>query len=470
MLFSSSVFLFVFLPCVVFGYYMLFRRSRLLRNLFLLCASLLFYAWGEPKFVLVMMLSIAANWFFGLLIHRYRGRKTAIRLTLTLAAVFNLGVMFVFKYLMFALSNINSLLGSEMPVPVIALPIGISFFTFQAFSYVLDVNREAGEMQKNPLYVGLYVSFFPQLIAGPIVRYETIAAEIKNRRETAEDFTEGITRFLIGFAKKILLANNMAIVADKAFDSTENLSVSFAWLGLFAYAFQIYYDFSGYSDMAIGMGKMFGFHFLENFDYPYSSKSISEFWRRWHISLGTWFRDYVYFPLGGSRVNTKSRLLFNLFVVWFLTGVWHGANWTFILWGLMYFALITAEKLSGFENRLKKLGWLKYIYTMLFVLAGWVLFRAENLTAAGLYFRSLFGLAGNALFGSDMVFHFNRSAVFFIAAALFSFPVAKTFRAKITGRRKVLDLLYVPAILVLFVVSVSYVVKGSYNPFIYFNF
>ncbi len=470
MLFSGSIFLFMFLPCVLFGYYVLFRKSRLLQNLFLLCASLLFYAWGEPKFVLVMILSIAANWFFGLLVHKYKGRKTSIRLVLTLAAMFNLGVMFIFKYLMFTLNNINGLFGSDLPVPVIALPIGISFFTFQAFSYVLDVNRETGEMQKNPLYVGLYISFFPQLIAGPIVRYETIAAEIKNRRETVEDFTEGTTRFLIGFAKKILLANNMALIADSAFDSRESISVAFAWLGVLAYAFQIYYDFSGYSDMAIGMGKMFGFHFLENFDYPYISKSISEFWRRWHISLGTWFRDYVYFPLGGSRVNTKSRLVFNLFVVWFLTGVWHGANWTFILWGLMYFALITAEKLSGFENRLKKLGLVKYAYTMLFVLFGWVLFRAENLTAAGLYFRSLFGLAGNAFSGGDFALHFNRSLVFLIAAALFSFPVAKTIRAKITGRRKALDLLYVPAILVLFVVSVSYVVKGSYNPFIYFNF
>lgn len=320
------------------------------------------------------------------------------------------------------------------------------------------------------MYVGLYVSFFPQLIAGPIVRYETIAAEIKHRKETLDDFTSGVTRFITGYLKKVLLANTMAIIADNAFDSKEPISVAFAWLGVLAYAFQIYFDFSGYSDMAIGLGKMFGFHFLENFNYPYISKSISEFWRRWHISLGTWFRDYVYFPLGGSRVKSKARLIFNLFIVWFLTGVWHGANWTFILWGLMYFVLITTEKLTGFENKFRKLGWLKYIYTMMFVLFGWVLFRAKDLSAAGLYFQALFGLSGNALFDDAFIFNFSQNFIFLFFAALFSLPIAKFIREKIGDRYKVSELIYVAGILVLFIVAVSYTVKGSYNPFIYFNF
>ena len=324
-------------------------------------------------------------------------------------------------------------------------------------------------MQKNPLYVGLYISFFPQLIAGPIVRYETIAEEIKNRRETADDFATGITRFITGFLKKVLLANTMAVVADKAFDSP-TLSVAFAWLGVFAYAFQIYFDFSGYSDMAIGLGRMFGFHYLENFNYPYISKSISEFWRRWHISLGTWFRDYVYFPLGGSRVKSKARLTFNLFVVWFLTGMWHGANWTFILWGLMYFVLITVEKLTDFENKFKKIPWLKYIYTMAFVLFGWVIFRSQNLAAAGDYFKAMFGLAGNPLMDGAFQLYFTQHLLFFVLCAVFSTPAAVLIGKKIGNKSFVTDLIYVFAIMVLLVVAVSYLVKGSYNPFIYFNF
>jgi alginate O-acetyltransferase complex protein AlgI len=470
MLFSSAEFLFFFLPGVIFSYYVLCRRNRLLQNILLLIASLFFYAWGEPKFVFVMMISIMANWLFGLLIDRYRQQKTAARIIITLATVFNIGMMFIFKYLMFALNNANSLFGLELTVPVIALPIGISFFTFQAFSYVLDVKRRAGEVQKNPLYVGLYISFFPQLIAGPIVRYETIANQIKHRKETLDDFTSGVTRFVTGFLKKVLLANTMAVIAKNAFDTQDTLSVGLAWLGVFAYAFQIYFDFSGYSDMAIGLGKMFGFHFLENFDYPYISKSISEFWRRWHISLGTWFRDYVYFPLGGSRVESKARLVFNLFVVWFLTGVWHGANWTFILWGLMYFALITFEKLTGFEQKLKKLGWLKYAYTMLFVLFGWVLFRSQNLSAAGEYFQAMFGLAGNPLIDDAFKMNLYQNLVFLAACAVFSLPAARWIREKIDNRSKTADIIFVVVLMILLLVAVSYLVKGSYNPFIYFNF
>lgn len=469
MLFSSSVFLFLFLPAVLFVYYALLRKSRVLQNVLLLGASLLFYAWGEPKFVVIMMLSIAANWLFGLAAYRTRTHKKAARGILAAAVAFNLSILFVFKYLMFTLGNINTLFGLSITVPLITLPIGISFFTFQAMSYVLDVYRGKGVLQKNPLYVGLYISFFPQLIAGPIVRYETIAEEIRHRRETLDDFSAGVTRFVVGFLKKVLIANTMAVIADTAFDAGVP-SVAFAWLGLFAYAFQIYFDFSGYSDMAIGLGRMFGFHFLENFNYPYISKSISEFWRRWHISLGTWFRDYVYFPLGGSRVNSKARLVFNLFVVWFLTGIWHGANWTFLLWGLMYFALITAEKLSGFEQKLQRVPWLKYLYTMAFVLFGWVLFRAADLSSAAVYFKALFGLAGNPLTDNAFSLHFSRYFVFLAAAAVFSTPAAPALRKKLPQNSVTVELLLFAATAAAFVIAVSFIVKGSYNPFIYFNF
>ena len=352
MLFSSSTFLFAFLPIVIFIYYVFLRNHRNLQNIFLLIASLIFYAWGEVAFVFVMMLSIIANYFFGLFVSRAKNTNKK-KLPLVLSIVFNLSILFVFKYLVFTLTNINALFGANLAIPNIALPIGISFFTFQAMSYVIDVYR-GEEAQKSILNVGLYISFFPQLIAGPIVRYKTVAYQILHRKESFDDFSSGVCRFIIGMGKKVLLANSLAVVADAAFDGDiANTSASFAWLGAIAYTMQIFFDFSGYSDMAIGLGKMFGFKFLENFDYPYISGSITEFWRRWHISLGSWFRDYVYFPLGGSRVKSKGRLIFNLFVVWLLTGIWHGANWTFIIWGLMYFVLLVIEKLTGMHKSAK---------------------------------------------------------------------------------------------------------------------
>ncbi|MEG2421432.1 MAG: MBOAT family O-acyltransferase, partial [Oscillospiraceae bacterium] len=335
MLFSSSVFLFAFLPIVLLCYFGPLRGKRRGQNLFLLVSSLFFYAWGEPWFVLVMMGSIAANYGFGLWVARQKERGESYRVPMVLAVVSNLTLLFLFKYLTFVLTNLRGL-GLPMMVPVIALPIGISFFTFQAMSYVIDVARGHGEAQRSILNVGLYVSFFPQLIAGPIVKYETVADQIMNREETWEDFSAGISRFLVGLGKKVLLSNQLAVVADAAFNFGGDLSVSFAWLGALAYSLQIFLDFSGYSDMAIGLGRLFGFHFLENFNYPYLSTSITDFWRRWHISLGTWFRDYVYIPLGGNRTSKRVHIR-NLFVVWLLTGIWHGANWTFVAWGLFYF-------------------------------------------------------------------------------------------------------------------------------------
>ena len=352
MLFSSTVFLFFFLPVTVGIYYVLDRKFK---NYWLLITSLLFYSWGEPKFIFVMLGSIFMNYLFALLVDKFRENKKAARFILTLTCIWNIGIFFVYKYLNFTIDNINHLFGQNIPLTNIVLPIGISFFTFQAMSYVIDVYRKNGKVQKNPFNVALYITFFPQLIAGPIVRYETVADEINFRKETLDDFYSGIKRFVVGLCKKLIISNSVAVIADFVFDTEDltQISVLAAWAGAVCYTLQIYFDFSGYSDMAIGLGKMFGFHFNENFDYPYASASVSEFWRRWHISLGTWFRDYVYFPLGGSRVKSKARLVFNLFVVWMLTGIWHGASWNFVLWGVYFFVILAAEKQIG-EKSLRR--------------------------------------------------------------------------------------------------------------------
>lgn len=440
------------------------------QNIMLLIASLIFYAWGEPKYVLIMIASIIVNYALGLLVDKVRHRKVLSRLVIALTAVLNLSVLFIFKYLMFTVDNINSIAGLNLSVPNIALPIGISFFTFQAMSYVIDVYREKGEAQINPLNVGLYISFFPQLIAGPIVRYETVAYQIKHRVETFDNFSTGVVRFIIGLAKKVLLANTMGVVADYSFDMPNSeLTVVMAWVGAIAYSLQIFFDFSGYSDMAIGLGKMFGFDFLENFDYPYISKSITEFWRRWHMSLGTWFRDYVYFPLGGSRVKSKARLVFNLFVVWSLTGIWHGANWTFLCWGLMYFVLLVIEKLTGWEKKYPdKMIVLRRIYTLFFVLMGWVLFRADSITDAWTYICTMFG--NGTLINDSTIYYAMNYFVYFLIAILVSTPIFKNFSLKIKGTNPVAYVVSSVGLLALLVVSVSYIVKGAYNPFIYFNF
>ncbi len=474
MLFSSSIFIFAFLPFVLFFNFIVLKKIET-KNIFLVIVSLIFYAWGEPKFVFIMIMSILFNWFYGVLIDKYREDKIKSKIIMTLMVLSNLIIIFIFKYLMFTITNINKFLGTSIIVPSIALPIGISFFTFQAMSYVIDVYRKNGDVQKNPLNVALYISFFPQLIAGPIVRYQTIAEQIKHREENWDYFTTGACRFIVGMAKKVLLANTFAILADAAFDSNlNNLSVLMSWLGAISYAFQIYYDFSGYSDMGIGLGKMFGFHFDENFDYPYISKSISEFWRRWHISLGTWFKDYVYIPLGGSRVKSKSRLVFNLFVVWFLTGVWHGANWTFIVWGLYYFILITIEKLSNFEHRLKKVSYLKWLYTFFAVLIGWVLFRSNNINSAFTYIKAMFGLNGNNFTDVFIPTTYDGMAIFFITAVIFSAPVAKYINNFVQKKKlennHIYNTVYTLMYVIIYVLSLSYIVKGTYNPFIYFNF
>ena len=427
MLFSSIIFLFYFLPVVIVLYYATFW-SKQVQNTMLLFMSLLFYAWGEPKYVFLMIGSILFNYGMGLLIAASKKKQRVKKTLLYVSMLGNLSTLFIFKYLGFVIRNINGAMeaGHQITVPNIMLPIGISFFTFQAMSYVIDVYRGTVEVQKNPFYLGLYVSFFPQLVAGPIVRYSSIADQIKNRKESWSKISVGSCRFIVGLSKKILISNNMAIVTDRIFamQAEGGIPAMLAWLGAIAYTMQIYYDFSGYSDMAIGLGLIFGFKFEENFNYPYTSKSISEFWRRWHISLGTWFRDYVYFPMGGSRVKNKDKMVRNLMVVWLLTGVWHGAEWTFIFWGAFNFIFIFMEKLLSFEQlRIKSVY--KSIYCMFFVILGWVLFRSSDIIQAGSYVANMFGF-GPTEFGGAYTFMFIKEYfVFFIAAIVFSMPIAR---------------------------------------------
>lgn len=469
MVFSSVLFLFLFLPFTLAGYYLIDRRFK---NIFLLLASLAFYAWGEPKFVIVMIFSIFMNYIFGLLI-MYKKEKRYQRFVLFLTVLFNFSIFFVFKYLNFTIENINYVFGNVLPQTDIVLPIGISFFTFQAMSYVFDTYTGRGGGGKNPLNVALYVTLFPQLIAGPIVRYETVANEIQSRKETLDDFYYGIKRFIIGLSKKVIISNSVAIIADRAFNcgNYSELSVLMAWLGAISYTLQIYFDFSGYSDMAIGLGRMFGFHFDENFNYPYISKSITEFWRRWHISLSTWFRDYLYIPLGGSRVKTKSRLFFNMFVVWLFTGVWHGASWNFIVWGLFYFVLQVIEKTTNCPNcfQSKSLIYLYQAFTMLAVICGWVIFRAENMGYATQYLMAMFGGLGNQLTDIFSVYLLRDSLILFLIAIIGSTPIIKNIFSKISTNKITNSFSYV-IYLVLFVLTISYIVNTPYDPFIYFNF
>ncbi len=469
MLFPSEVFLFVFLPVMLAVYYAFLRKTKTLKNVFLLLASLFFYAWGEPIYVYLMMGSIVFNWFMGILIDRFREKKWAAAFLLVLLVAVNIGVLGWYKYSEFTVLQINRFLHTDIPVPVVALPIGISFFTFQAMSYVIDVYRKRGKVQKNPLNVGLYISLFPQLIAGPIVRYETIEEQIEHREENFNDFSAGVSRFCVGLAKKVLVANNMALIADNAFGLIINNefqgSVGMAWLGAVAYTFQIFFDFSGYSDMAIGLGKMFGFQFEENFRYPYISKTVSEFWRRWHISMQTWFRDYVYIPLGGSRVSLP-RNIFNLFVVWLLTGIWHGANWTFIAWGLMYFMILTFEKLTGLS---KKEYWWGHIYTMLLVIIGWVIFRSTGTGTAILYIKAMFGIGAKGLLDKAVWAYIAQNWIYFIFALIGSVPLMPWVDNKLKENR-VWQTVYAVGVVICLVVSVSFISNNAYNPFIYFNF
>ncbi len=475
MLFSSSVFLFAFLPIVLLFYYGFFRGNRPAQNGMLLLSSLFFYAWGEPWFVLVMMGSILLNYGLGLWANLRLRRKKPVRLPVICALFSNLGLLFVFKYLVFVLESLN-LLGAQLMVPVIRLPIGISFFTFQALSYVLDVAWGHTAVQRRLWGVALYISFFPQLIAGPIVTYGTVALQLEGRRESWADFSTGLCRFVFGLGKKILIANQLALVADRAFDTFGgNLAAPMAWLGSVCYTLQIYYDFSGYSDMAIGLGKMFGFHFLENFRYPYAASSITEFWRRWHISLSTWFRDYVYIPLGGSQSGSREKTVRNLFVVWLFTGIWHGANWTFLCWGLFYFLLIYAEKFLFPPVHPPK--WVGHLYTLLMVNFAWVIFRAASLPAAFSFLSAMFRITPDPEQTTVVLLYLRENWAVLAAALVFSFPAAKVMGRTLSELRPdgrslapLMNTGYTLLVAAIFLASVSLLVKGTYNPFIYFNF
>lgn len=492
MVFSSAAFLFAFLPLTLAGYHFLPRRCR---NVFLMCASLLFYAWGEPKFVFIMILSILMNYVFGLLVVKREDERYRKRI-LTMMVVANLSLFFVFKYLNFTIENLNLLFHGAIPQTHITLPIGISFFTFQAMSYVFDVAMGRGEVQKNPLNVALYVSMFPQLIAGPIVRYETVAQEIQTRRETLSDFERGIRRFTVGLAKKMILSNSVALLADQAFGYSEasGLSAAMAWLGVLAYAFQIYFDFGGYSDMAIGLGLMFGFHFNENFRYPYISRTVPEFWNRWHISLSSWFRDYLFYPVSRKAVplskkvkarwgKTAGRLtpsILALAVVWLCTGVWHGASWGYILWGVYYGVLLIASLI--FQPTSKK--WMKklkidanapwfigfqILRTMTLVLLGYVLFRSSTMHRAVGYFGAMFGLTGNAAVDAAAVDAIRNHFSALLLCSVGSTPIIGFLQQRL-GRLASSELVKNAACLVLLVLSAAYIVSSSYNPFIYFAF
>lgn len=474
MLFSEAVFLFAFLPIVLVVYYVLFRGMRTAQNVFLLLASLLFYAWGEPRFLPVMVLSIAMNYGFGRWVHRYRRQYRYLTKPVAVAVTCNLAVLFLFKYLTFTVTSLNQL-GLGIPAPIIDLPIGISFFTFQAMSYVLDVAMGKTEVQRSPLALGLYISFFPQLIAGPIVKYTTVANEIKGRTETWADFSSGCSRFLTGLGKKVLIANQMAVVADRVFGTHPlALSTPMAWLGSLCYTFQIYYDFSGYSDMAIGLGRMFGFHFLENFNHPYAARTITEFWRRWHISLSAWFRDYLYIPLGGNREGER-RHLRNLFVVWLLTGLWHGASWTFVAWGLLYFFFAAVETFTRFNAKWPVI--FRRLYTLLVVHFLWMLFRSDTLEYAWSFLLTMLGVQGTGSVDPTAGLYLRENAVILALALVFSFPFAPWLREKLDGVHtkpvdvsSLWDLLYALGLVAVGVVCTCYLVKGTYNPFIYFKF
>ena len=465
MLFSSIPFLFYFLAAVLVLYFLVPHK---LKNAVLLIFSLTFYAWGEPKYVFLMIGTITLFYLCGLAIEKAQ-RKIWKKFWLILSVVISIALLAVFKYADFAIGSINAVTGAGIPLLGLALPIGISFYTFQCLSYTIDVYRGHTAAQKNPISFGAYVSLFPQLIAGPIVRYVDVARELDHRTHSFEKVMDGTRRFLIGLGKKVIIANNLGQLIEIFRDSGEK-SVLFYWMYAIAFMLHIYFDFSGYSDMAIGLGKIFGFNFCENFNYPYLSKSITEFWRRWHMSLGTWFRDYVYIPLGGSRVKT-SRWILNILTVWMLTGLWHGAAWNFVLWGLLFALMLLLEK---WIPALKKLpGVLSHLYVLLVVMVSFVLFNAADLKQALSDIGGLVGIGGLPMVTSEALYYLRSYARLFILAAIGATPVVKTAAVKLSNGKltgPVIAVLEPLAVLLLMLVCAAYLVDGSFNPFLYFRF
>lgn len=465
MLFSSITFLYCFLPCVLLVYFVVPDR---LKNFTLLAASLIFYGWGEPKYLVFMLLSVTQSYIAALLVERFRGKKLA-KLALALSAVASLGLLAYCKYADFFIENFNAVTGLSVPLLNIALPVGISFYTFQILSYVVDVYRGDVPAQRNFIDLAMYIAMFPQLIAGPIVRYSDIAGSLKNRKTTLADASEGIRRFSIGLAKKILLANSAALLVSE-FKAYNEKTVLFYWLYALAYMLHIYFDFSGYSDMAIGLGRIFGFRFSENFNYPYISASITEFWRRWHISLGGWFRDYLYIPLGGNRVK-PFRHVINILIVWAATGFWHGASWNFVLWGILYAALLLFEKYVLHPKI--RFAVPMHIYTLLFVMLGFVLFDSANVTDALASFKALFGFGGIPAADTASLYYLKSNIVLLVVAVIGATPLPKLLYEKIVLRKyggKILAVVTPLAALASVALCTAYLIDGSFNPFVYFRF
>lgn len=466
MLFSSIPFLYYFLPIVMIAY---FAVPKCVKNGVLLLASLIFYAWGEPKYVILMVVSIIVGYVSGILIEKFRDTKWKKPLLVT-AVFIDLGLLGYFKYADFFVENFNTLTGLSVPLLRIALPIGISFYTFQILSYKVDVYRGDVSAQKNIVNLAAYVAMFPQLIAGPIVRYSDIAKELDKRTHSFENFALGSRRFVIGLAKKILIANTLGELCD-IFRASDEKAVLFYWLYAVAFGLHIYFDFSGYSDMAIGLGRIFGFTYLENFNYPYISKSITEFWRRWHMSLGSWFRDYVYIPLGGNRVP-KWRWFVNIFVVWMLTGFWHGAAWNFIIWGLFFAVLLVIEKLWLLKHLEKAKGW-NHVYVVFLVLISFVIFNATDMTEAFSYIGGMFGAGGVPFVSPEFLYYIKSYGITLVLAIIGATPLVKTVVNKLACKvqtQKLVNLLEPVVLVILLLVMTAYLVDGSFNPFLYFRF
>ena len=467
MVFSSMIFLWVFLPILLLTYFLVKDKYK---NYVLLIFSLIFYAWGEPKYIVLMLISIILNYIFGILIDKTNNKTRLI--VLILCILTNIGLLAYFKYFDFFVENINRIFGNEvLKAKHIVLPIGISFYTFQIMSYCIDLYRRDIKVQKNIFKLALYISFFPQLIAGPIVKYHDIDEQIDKREVTSEKFADGIRRFVYGLSKKVILANTLAIVADTCFDATySELSTVTAWIGAICYTLQIYYDFSGYSDMAIGLGKMFGFTFMENFNLPYISGSITDFWRRWHISLSTWFKEYIYIPLGGNRKG-KNRTYINLWIVFLVTGIWHGASWNFIFWGLFHGFFIFIERL-GLKKLLDKCKVINHIYTLFIVIIAWVFFRAPGLKFGIEYLQRMFTINKINIINPYIIYNY-KNVIIMITAILFAGIIQLAIK-KLDKRKKITNVYkkYVEpvAILGLLTICIMMLVSNTYNPFIYFRF
>ncbi len=467
MLFSSIPFMYYFLPCVLILY---FAVPKVLKNTVLLLASVFFYAWGEPKYVILMLVTVLQGYIFGLLTEKYNYSKKLSRLFTLITVIFDLGALCYFKYADFFIENFNAATGLSVPLLKIALPIGISFYTFQILSYNIDVYRKQTPAQKNFISLAAYIYLFPQLIAGPIVRYSDIALQLDERKHSFEKCAVGIRRLVIGISKKVLIANTLGQIGD-AFLKSDDKSVLFFWIYSIAFSLQIYFDFSGYSDMAIGLGKIFGFDFLENFNYPYISKSITEFWRRWHMSLGTWFRDYVYIPLGGNRVG-KFRHFINIFVVWMLTGFWHGAEWNFILWGLYFAVILLIEKffLLKFLDKTKVLN---HIYVIFLMLVSFVIFNASDSMGIVEYMSGMFGFGGYPVVSAEGLYTLGNYFGVFVIAIIGATPFMKNMCAKLESKKWgsiTLGILEVPVLVILTLCVTAYLADGSFNPFLYFRF